>query len=395
MQQVIKDSELLAGTGDPLGRVETEFFRLGEPFELDSGAVLSDLELAYELYGELNADKSNAVLVFHALTGSQHAAGDNSAVAGVGSLWTEECHAGWWNQFIGPGRPLDTDELAVLCVNYVGGCYGSTGPTSVDPVTTKPYGASFPRVSFHDTVRAQLRLLDRLGIDRLHAVVGASTGGMACLTFSTHYPERVKNVILIATGMSVTPLQRILNFEQIRAIEFDREFAAGHYTADSGPLRGMTLARTISHKTFVSLNALEQRSRSEIIDRADGLSWYELTDPIESYMMHQGEKFARRFDANSYLRILDAWNRFDLLKSGGAESFPELFGRCRRQRYLLFTIDSDVCFYPEEQEEIERALGQARVPRMRVTVHSGKGHDSFLLEPHLYGPHLRFLLGLG
>ena len=242
-------------------------------------------------------------------------------------------------------------------------------------------------------MHSQARLLDHLGIRRLRAIVGPSTGGMACINFATLYPERVERVILIATGMRSTTLQRIHNFEQIRAIESDPGYLGGRYAPGEGPFAGMAVARMISHKTFVSLEALSERSLSEVRapSRLDGL-WYGVTHPLESYMLHQGEKFARRFDANSYLRILDAWNRFDPLADAGVDDPVELFARCREQRYLIFSIDSDVCYYPEEQVEIAHVLRRAGVERIHITVHSEKGHDSFLLEPELYGPHVSHLL---
>jgi homoserine O-acetyltransferase len=193
--------------------------------------------------------------------------------------------------------------------------------------------------------------------------------------------------------MRTTPLQRVQNFEQIHAIQNDPEFRGGRYEPDAGPRRGLMLARMISHKLFVSLRDMEHRSRAAIVDAIeDEGGWYGVRHPLESYMLHQGAKLPRRFDANSYLRILDAWQSFDLLAEAGAESFEELFARCRGQRYLQFTIDSDMCFSPEEQLQLELTLEEAGIENVRVTVHSLKGHDSFLLEPHLYGPQLKFFL---
>jgi homoserine O-acetyltransferase len=373
----------------------TRFFRLGEdaPLRLASGIELP-VDIAYQTWGKLSPRADNAILVVHALTGSQHVAGFNPAVEVVGERWTEEMQQGWWDQFVGPGKVYDTDQWFVVCANYIGGCFGSTGPTSIDPKTGKAYGASFPRVTFADSVRAQTRLLDHLGISRLRAIVGPSTGGMACINFATLFPERVERVILIATGMRSTTLQRIHNFEQIRAIESDPEYRGGSYYGGPGPIGGMTVARMICHKTFVSLEALNERSHNEVRtpDRLTDDLWYGVAHPLESYMLHHGTKFASRFDPNSYLRILDAWNRFDPLADAGVATATELFERCRHQRYLIFSIDSDVCYYPEEQADIAQALRAAEVERIYVTVHSDKGHDSFLIEPELYGPHVRHLL---
>jgi homoserine O-acetyltransferase len=373
-----------------IGLVATEFFTFGsaeDPFVLESGATLDEVTIAYETYGEPNRDRSNAILVFHALTGSQHAAGHNPAVPGVEHRWTEECQRGWWSLFVGPGLPIDTDRYFVICANYLGGCYGSTGPSSIEPATGEPYGSRFPQMCFADIVDVQVRLLEHLGIEKLHAVIGASTGGVLGLSLATRYPDLVDIVIPIAAGVRVTALQMIHNFEQITAIENDPEYRGGDYYDGTGPARGLALARMIGHKTFISLAAMEERAKSEVLSPAEGPGTYAIGSPLESYMWHQGKKFVRRFDANSYLRIMHAWQTFDLAAEAGVE-LTDLFLRCKHQRYMLFTIDSDVCFYPEEQEEMSHYLKLADVPFQRVTVHSDKGHDSFLLEPALFRPHL-------
>lgn len=376
-------------------RTETQFFQLAtesKPFFLQSGEAVAPAVLAYEAYGKLNERKDNAILIFHALSGSQHAAGITTSVAGVPDLWTDECQTGWWDGFIGPGKGLDTDHFFVICVNYLGGCYGSTGPCSIDPRTGRPYGPRFPQVTMADIVDSQMALIDHLGIGTLHAVLGASLGGLLSLSLATRYPERIRTVIPFATGPRITPLQRLHNFEQIFAIESDPNFRAGDYYDGTPPSRGLALARIIGHKTFVSLSAMEERARSEIVRRDDTLAWYQLRSPLESYILHQGRKFVKRFDANTYLRILDAWNRFDLVREAVATDMVALFQRCRKQNYLVFTIDSDACFYPEEQAEMMDIFKKAGIDATRITVHSDKGHDSFLLEPHLYRPFLRAVL---
>ncbi len=375
--------------------VQTQFHALAteeSPFYLQSGEALGPATLAYETYGRLTASRDNAILVFHALSGSQHLAGHNPSVPGLGARWTEEVQTGWWDDFVGPGLALDTDRFFVVCVNYLGGCYGSTGPGSVDPRTGRPYGPRFPQLTISDMVDAQMHLLDHLGIEVLHAAVGASLGGLLTLSLATRYPERVRTVIPFATGVRTTPLHRLHNLEQICAIEADPDFRGGDYYGGRPPSRGLALARMIGHKTFVSLAAMEERARSEIVRRDETLAWYQLRSPLESYMLHQGQKFVQRFDANTYLRILDAWNRFDLVREAVATDLVALFQRCRSQRYLVFTIDSDACYYPEEQAYLMEMLKRAGVDATRITVHSDKGHDSFLLEPHLYRPFLRAVL---
>ena len=380
---------------DTTTRTETRFASIATPdapFALLNGDNLTNAQIAYETYGELNADRSNAVLVFHALSGSQHAAGFTESVPGVGDRWTEECRTGWWDGFVGSGKAIDTDHFFVICANYIGGCYGSTGPSSINPTTDRPYGSTFPRVTLPDIVRSQIQLLDQLGIERLHACVGASLGGILAQILATRFPDRVGIVVPFATGCEVTPLQRLLNFEQIFAIESDPGFHGGDYPSDAPPNHGLAVARMIGHKTFVSLEAMQERAHTEIIQRSDDLGWYQLNNTLESYMLHQAQKFVKRFDANTYLRILNAWQTMDMLRGLSYPSVEVLFKNCRKQRFLVFTIDSDVCFYPEEQNHLVKLLKSVDVDVTWITVHSDKGHDSFLLEPLLYQPYLRSFL---
>lgn len=369
---------------DPtVGEVATRFHTLDGPFTTQSGELLEQVTLAYELYGEINAARDNVILVFHAITGSQHAAGLNTKVDGIDGRWTEEVHRGWWDGFIGPGRAMDTDRYAVLCVNYLGGCYGSTGPSSVNPATGKRYGSSFPTVTLTDIVDSQVRLLDELGIGKVHATIGGSVGGMMAAVFAARYPDRVDVVIPIASGLRTTTLQALINFEQMMAILRDPNFDGGDYYDGNPPNVGLSIARAIGHKQFVSLSALAERARRRVVQNVD-LGGYEITSPLESYMLHHSEKFVERFDANTYLIVMRIWQHFDMAREVGVESIQEALGRCRHQRWQVFTVDSDVCFYPEEQTEMYNMLLAAGVPARRFTLHSDKGHDSFLTEPHLY-----------
>lgn len=374
---------------------ETHLLRLDEqPFVLASGAELPYVDVAYESWGELNADKSNAILLSHALSGSHHACGHNPELPEATVRWSDELHDGWWEEFIGPGKALDTDKFCVISANYLGGCYGSTGPASINPETGKEFGSTFPQLSVCDQVKMQASLLDHFGIDVLHAAIGPSVGGLITLTFATVYPERVKTVIPIASGMKTTVLNRLILFEQILAIENDRHFNGGDYYDGSRPDYGLALARMISHKTFVHLDAIERRARSEVRQDKETLAWYQVQDTFQSYMLHQGKKFVKRFDANTYLRIIDMWSRYDACREAGVDSVKELFDRCaaHQQKFLVFSIDSDFCFYPEEQAEIVSGLERSGVETMHITVHSDKGHDSFLLEPALYTPHIAYAL---
>lgn len=377
---------------------QTKFFETGspqDPLKLRDGGKLPGVRIAYETWGGLNADKSNAIMLFHALSGSHHAAGYNPSIEGTGELWQEELHQGWWEDMIGPGKALDTDRYFIICANYLGGCYGSTGPASIDLGSGKPWGSAFPAVSAADQVEVMSRLLDGLGIGTLHAVVGPSVGGLVALTFATLLAERVRNVITIGSGYKTTVLNRLILFEQILAIENDPFFNGGNYYEASPPLYGLALARMISHKTFVHLDSIERRARRDVIQADDVLAWYRVRDQFQSYMLHQGKKFVKRFDANTYLRIIDMWSRYDATAEGMASSPADLLSRAAKagQRWLVFSIDSDFCFYPEEQSELISHLERAGVDSMHITVHSNKGHDSFLLEPDLYTPHVSWLLG--
>ncbi|MCF7838866.1 MAG: homoserine O-acetyltransferase [Candidatus Marinimicrobia bacterium] len=378
-----------------MNTVQTQFLTLatpGRPFVLQAGGVLESAVLAYETYGQLSPARDNAVLLFHAFSGSQHAAGYNPAVPGVEALWTEECRRGWWHAFIGPGKALDTSHLFVICANYLGGCYGSTGPASLNPATGRPYGSSFPTLRAEDVVNSQVALLDALEIPMLQAVIGGSLGGMLALMLARNYPQRVRHVIPIASAFEVDLLQRIHNFEQICVIEEDPAYNGGDYYDGPGPVTGLRLARMISHKTFVDLSVMRQRARNEVLSTADRGKRYALTHPVESYLLHQAEKFVKRFDANSYLCILNFWQRFTLYDQRLEQAPADLFAPCRDQHFLIFSVDSDVCFYPEDQANLVAALTAAGAEVEHVTVHSNKGHDAFLLEPKLIAPQIAYIL---
>ena len=377
-----------------IGQTKTQFYHFNNqeyPFELKSGAKLTNFTLAYEIYGKLSENKDNAILLFHALSASQHAAGINDSVEGLSVDWDKECQTGWWEGFIGSGKALDTDKYCVICINYLGGCYGSTGPYSKNPETGKPYGSDFPRVSIKDIVNSQMELINHLGIKELHATVGSSLGGLMAISLAAQYPNKVKNIVALASGIKTSVLQRIHNLEQITAIESDKNFSNGDYYENDYPKEGLSLARMIGHKVFISLGTLEKRASKEIKKEEDS-SWYQIQSSIESYMLHQGQKFVKRFDANTYLRILDAWQSFDILDECGFNDYKEMFSRCSHQKYLIFTINSDVCFYPHQQEELTTALSKGGINPIHITVHSEKGHDSFLLEPELFAPHINYAL---
>lgn len=295
---------------------------------------------------------------------------------------------------MGPGKCIDTDKYFVICANYLGGCYGTTGPHSINPVTGKSYGKSFPQLRIADQSDMMARVLESFGIAKVKSVVGPSVGGLISLTFANRHPEMVENVISIASGFKTTVLNRLILFEQIMAIENDRNFRGGDYYESDAPDYGLALARMISHKTFVHLDAIERRARKDVRQDDEALAWYKIRDPFQSYMLHQGKKFVKRFDANTYLRIIDMWSRYDAVAEAEKESVEELFAPSKEHghKFLVFSIDSDFCFYPEEQATLVGHLEASEVECMHITVHSDKGHDSFLLEPHLYAPHIGYLL---
>lgn len=369
----------------------TQYFDIPS-FCFASGESLKDISLAYQTWGELNADKSNAILLNHALSGTPHAAGLNTKGPADAELWKEELHQGWWGDFIGPGKTIDTDKYFLISANYLGGCYGSTGPASIDPASGQPYGSSFPSLCISDQAKAFDSLVDSFGICQLHAVLGPSVGGLISLTYATLFPEKVRNVISIAAGYKTTVLNRLILFEQILAIENDPHFNGGDYYDGESPHYGLTLARMISHKTFVHLDSIERRARSLVKQDSEALAWYKVKDTFQSYMLHQGKKFTQRFDANTYLRIIDMWSNYNAEKVLGKASPEELFQDCKHQKYLVFSIDSDFCFYPEEQRDLTKHLEDSNMDVTHITVHSDKGHDSFLLEPELYCPHISFVL---
>ena len=376
--------------------VKSKFYTYGEDAQsrlvLHDGRDFGPITLAYETWGELNEKKDNAILVFHALSGSQHVAGFNPDVPEAGGRWDDACQTGWWDDFVGPGKPVDTDTFFVVCANYLGGCYGTTGPSSINPETGKEFGGDFPHITFSDIVDSQLPLFDELGIETFHAAIGSSLGGMLLMNFAARHPQRVNRIIAVACGIESTTLTRVHNLEQILAIENDPNFCNGHYYDGPAPLRGLALARMISHKTFVSLQAMEARMTNQCEQEQDEFSWYKIKTPLESYILHQGRKFLQRFDANTYLYLIAGWTHYHLARDCGAKDYAEVFSRCRHQEYLVFSIDSDVCFYPDEQENIQRKLVESGIKSELISVCSDKGHDSFLLEPDIYADAIRTML---
>ncbi len=361
-----------APTPGSVGIVTTEQFTFAEdePFCLESGATLSPVTLAYETYGRLNADRSNAVLICHALSGGAHAAG---------TLHPDDTQPGWWDDCIGPGKAFDTDRYFVICSNVLGSCYGSTGPASIDPATGKPYGLLFPVVTIGDMVRAQEKLLDHLGIERLLCVAGGSMGGMQVLEWAAHHPERVRAAIPIATTAQHSPM--LIAFSEVgrQAIYADPYWNHGDYYGRANkPDGGLAVARMVGHITYLSEESMHQKFGR----RLRGIEKYgyefQTEFEIESYLKYNGDKFTRRFDANSYLYITKAMDYFDLSRPTGA--LAAAFAASVDVKFLVISFSSDWLYPAYHSKRLVSALYAAGADVTYLDVQSAWGHDSFLLE---------------
>ncbi|MDB5477207.1 MAG: homoserine O-acetyltransferase [Phenylobacterium sp.] len=348
-------------------------FPANQALRLESGAKLSPLEIAYKTYGALNAEKSNAVLVCHALTGDQHAASTHPLTG----------KPGWWDRFIGPGKPLDTDRYFVISTNVVGGCMGSTGPASVDPKTGAPYGLAFPVVTIGDMVRAQAMLIEAMGIDSLFAVIGGSMGGMQVLQWAADYPERIFSAICIAAAPRHSAQNIAFHEVGRQAIMADPDWRGGAYEAAGvRPEKGLAVARMAAHITYLSEAALQRKFGREL--QRDGLSWgFDADFQVESYLRHQGTSFVDRFDANSYLYITRALDYFDLAAQHDGV-LAQAFQPARKVRFCVLSFSSDWLYPTPESREIVRALNAAGVRASFAEIETDKGHDAFFLdEPQL------------
>ncbi len=368
----MSDGEALA---DPLATgSDVVRFPAATPLRLDSGGQIAGLQIAYNTYGRLNAAKTNAVLVCHALTMDQHAASTHPLTG----------KPGWWAQMIGPGRPLDTERFFVICSNVVGGCQGSTGPSSIDPGTGAAYGLTFPVVTIADMVRAQAMLLDALGIETLFAVIGGSMGGMQVLQWAADYPERLFSAVCIAAAARHSAQNIAFHEVGRQAIMADPDWRAGDYARQGvRPEKGLAVARMAAHITYLSEVALQRKFGREL--QRDGLSWgFDADFQVESYLRHQGQAFVDRFDANSYLYITRAMDYFDLA-APHAGALAECFRGARDLRFCVVSFTSDWLYPTGESRNIVRALNAAGARASFVEIESDKGHDAFLLdEPVLH-----------
>ena len=342
---------------------------------LQSGARLAHCELAFETYGTLNARRSNAVLICHALNASHH-------VAGVHELDDGSVDVGWWDNMVGPGKPVDTDRFFVIGINNPGSCFGSTGPASIDPSTGKPYGASFPVVTVEDWVDAQARLADALGIARFAAVMGGSLGGMQALAWSTRYPERVAHCIAIASTARLSAQNIAFNDVARQAIMTDPEFHGGdYYGHGTVPRSGLRVARMIGHITYLSDDDMAEKF-GRALKAADLAFGYEAEFEIESYLRYQGAKFSEYFDANSYLLITKALDYFDPASAHDG-SLTAAFAESTA-RFLIVSFTTDWRFAPERSREIVKALLDNRHAVTYAEIDAPHGHDAFLLDDTRY-----------
>ena len=356
-----------------VGIVAPQVAHFSEPLQLKSGQILPQYHLMYETYGELNADKSNAVIICHALSGHHHVAGKHSE---------DDKYPGWWDNLIGPGKPLDTNKFFVIGLNNLGGCHGSSGPLSTNPATDKTWGADFPIVTVEDWVNSQARLADYLGIKQLAAILGGSLGGMQALQWSIAYPERVRNALVIASAPNLTAQNIAFNEVARQAIITDPDFYEGRYH-DHGvlPRRGLRIARMLGHITYLSDDAMGEKFGRKLREGKIKYS-FDVEFEMESYLRYQGDKFAGEFDANTYLRMTRALDYFDPAAETGGDLSAALSKVTAD--FLVVSFTSDWRFSPARSREIVKALLDNELSVSYAEVTADHGHDAFLMPDQHY-----------
>ena len=362
-------TKIIENTDKGLGFVETKYFTFGNPpneLKLESGEKLGPVTLAYETYGVLNDDKSNAILILHALTGNAHVAGYHPG----------DKDPGWWDNMIGHGKAFDVDKYFVICSNVIGGCHGSTGPSSINPKTDRPYGLDFPLVTVKDMVAAQSYLVKSLGIKKLVSVAGGSMGGMQVLQWTLSFPEMVATAISIATSARHSPQQIAFNEVGRQAIMADPDWNDGNYYGKSAPRRGLSVARMIGHITYMSDVSMGEKFGRRVKEE-HGDKKFSPDFEVEGYLQYRGDNFVKRFDANSYLYITKAIDRFDLANGEGLE---KVFKAAANVKFLVIAFKSDWLYPAYQSKEIVRACKQAQVDVSYCELNSTYGHDAFLLE---------------
>ena len=363
----------MSGTADSVGLVEPRLARYDQPLTLQCRETLPGFELVYETYGELNAARSNAVLVCHALSGDHHAAGYHAP---------EDRKPGWWDACIGPGKPIDTRKFFVVSSNNLGGCNGSTGPASIDPQTGELWGERFPAVTVKDWVRTQALLADTLGIERFAAVIGGSLGGMQALQWAIDFPERIAHAVAIAAAPKLSAQNIAFNEIARQAILSDPDFLDGRYfEAETKPRKGLMLARMVGHVTYLSDDGMGVKFGREL-KSGDIRSAQDVQFQVESYLHYQGTSFSERFDANTYLLMTRALDYFDPALEYGGDLVAAL--RRAKARFLVLSFSSDWRFSPERSNEIVDALVEARKDVASAVIEAPHGHDSFLLPNERY-----------
>lgn len=340
---------------------------LAQPLPLDGGQQLGGVRIAYETYGTLNADKSNAILICHALTGDQCVASPHPVTG----------KPGWWVRMVGPGKPIDTDRMFVVCANVLGGCYGSTGPASM-AADGQPYAMRFPVITIRDMVRAQVAVLDALGIEQLHAVVGGSMGGMQALSLAANWPERARAVLVIASTARHSAQNIAFHEVGRQAIMADPKWQDGNYGASKGPENGLAVARMAAHITYLSEEGMHEKFGRKLQDRDAKTFGFDADFQVESYLRHQGLSFTDRFDANSYLYITRAMDYFDLAEEHGGRLADAFAGT--KARFCLVSFDTDWLYPTAESRTIAHALSAVGAPVSFVELSAPFGHDSFLLD---------------
>ncbi len=344
-------------------------YKLPAPLPLDSGQALERAQIAYETYGDLNADKSNAVLICHALTGDQYVASEHPITG----------KPGWWERMVGSGKPIDTDRLYVICANVIGSCMGSTGPASEAP-DGKPYAMRFPVITIRDMVRGLVALLDGLGIERLHTVVGGSMGGMQALSLAANWPDRAERVLVIASTARHSAQNIAFHEVGRQAIMADPAWADGdYYAGDTKPDNGLAVARMAAHITYLSEEGLTEKFGRRLQDRDSKSFGFDADFQVESYLRYQGSGFTQRFDANSYLYITRAMDYFDIAEEHGGKLADAFAGT--QARFCLVSFDTDWLYPTSESRHIVHALNAAGAKVSFVELSAAAGHDSFLL-PH-------------
>ncbi|MGH1460839.1 MAG: homoserine O-succinyltransferase MetX [Neptuniibacter sp.] len=353
---------------DSVGIVEPQKIEFNEPLQLQCGRVLNKYHLIVETYGELNEDRSNAILICHALSGNHH-------VAGYYSM--DDKKPGWWDSAIGPGKPIDTNKFFVIGLNNLGGCHGSSGPNQLNPETNKPYGPDFPIVTVNDWVESQARLADYFSIEQFAAVIGGSLGGMQALQWSINYPDRLRHCMVIAAAPKLSAQNIAFNEVARQAISKDSQFYDGHYyEKDEVPKVGLMLARMLGHITYLSDDGMRSKFGREL--RSGQIS-YDFTPQfeVESYLRYQGERFSTTFDANTYLLMTKALDYFDPTQQSGAP-LPEILKQAKA-KFMVISFTTDWRFSPERSREIVDALVEADKQVSYAEIDAAQGHDAFLI----------------